>query len=196
MTVASIGSNISVYPSLSLPAPAGIPKDSSVAPGADRAGIAQQTAVSYAQNAEFYTSEINKYISIYYSLSIETIEKSVESTRAQYGDEAAAHSQAAMLRLRDTSLSGFQGAAQVLGNEFNVSGPAYNYDAATDTYSAAGFTASVDLGDAAVLFDSTKGPQLSVMGSAFTSNYTRNYLPNVEYLGYSISGNQLFDLKA
>src|SRR6185503_12945101 len=197
MSVAPItSSNISAFPSLSLPRPVGIAQDIDDAPQVDRAGVAEQTARIAAQNAEQWTSQINKFASLYNSLSDETIQKTVDATRTKYGNESADRQRDMMLRTRADCISLIQGNTKALSDNFNISGPACSYDAKTDTYSAANFTASANLGDSAVLFDSTKGPQLSVMGSEFTANFTRNYLPDVQYLGYSLDGKQLFDLEA
>lgn len=87
---------------------------------------------------------------------------------------------------RDADKRGIEGADHILRMSLNVSGATYTYDPKTDTYARGAFTASVDLGDSAVRFDSRKGPEVSIMGTAFTTNFARNSIPQMGSLDYEV----------
>lgn len=87
---------------------------------------------------------------------------------------------------RDADKRGIEGADHILRMSLNVSGASYTYDPKTDTYARGAFTASVNLGDSAVRFDSRKGPEISIMGIAFTTNFARNSIPQMGSLDYEV----------
>ena len=197
MSISAVGNSyVPVYPSLSPSKVSAPPGNLPLSTGVDRVKYATEMAQSYAGTAELETSRINQAIESYNHFSDDNIKKYIEEVRGDKrlleqhllsdgeGWEKAVEERGLMTRefAKRTIETGDIG----LKAYFNVSGSTHTYDPKTDTYARGAFTASVNLGDSAVRFDSRKGPEVSIMGGSFTENFSRNFIPQMGTLDYEV----------
>lgn len=195
MSISAVSSSyVSVYPALA-PSKVSAPPGQPLLPaGVDRVKHATEQAQIYAGTAELETSRINDGIASYNHFSDENMEKYIEEIKADkrklesnqrmWGDGWEQALREHGQRMRDFARRTIEISDLRLRMAFNVRGSTHTYDPKTGTYARGAFTASVDLGDSAVRFDSRKGPEISIMGAAFTANFTRNAFPRMGSLDY------------
>ena len=183
---AASNSYVPVFPSLSATRPLAVSGEYKAPKGVDPVKHATEMAQHYAGIAEQFTSRINTWSNIYNENTDDLIEAAVEATRQRYGDEAAEGTRLGRTLSKNLAKRIIETADQGLRAYFNVSGSTHTYDPKTDTYARGAFTASVNLGDSAVRFDSRKGPEVSIMGAAFTANFARSSIPQMGSLDYEV----------
>lgn len=179
--------------------------------GRDPAAFAGAMARNYVETAEATLAGLNNSIANYNRYNSEEFRErakevansdeflaSVERTRAMYGDEAAERRMATqdpawIMALTERQMKGSEMALQGL---FDISGSLYSRNSETGMYTAGKFSLSADAGYFAVRVDSETGPEISILGGSFTSDFVRNYVPDREHLPYRIDDKQLFNIIA
>ncbi len=197
MSISAVSSSyVSVYPALAPSKVSAPPGQPPLPAGVDRVKHATEQAQIYAGNAELETSRINEGIRMYNDSSDDSIQEAIErikrdkrlleSYQLNYGAGWEEKAREGRLIQRALAKRLIETSDKYLRMAFNVRGSTHTYDPKTGTYARGAFTASVDLGDSAVRFDSRKGPEISIMGAAFTANFTRNAFPRMGSLDYEL----------